>query len=177
MTDFSIFDNINTQFQPKVEIECVHSNKVMEKSTLICSDCGLEIDKDIFLDKDMYPEIQIKQDISRCQVRKVENKNIYKDVEDMGFGERIVSIANEIYIDVTNGKIYRGNSRKGIVFACIYKAYLLNDTTQDYDHLLKMFNLNKRNGLKGLKLVHTNLPDDSPIKKKYVTPPNLITDI
>ncbi len=177
MTDFSIFDNIKPQLETKVEFECSHANKVMEKSTLICSDCGLEIDKDIFLDKDMYPEIQIKQDISRCQVRKVENKNIYKDVEDMGFGERIVSIANEIYIDVTDGKIYRGNSRKAIVFACIYNAYMINGTPQDHDHLIKMFNLKRKSGLKGLKHVNNNVAKDSPIKTTCITPIDLVTDI
>ena len=177
MADFSVFDNLVPVNEPRTVVECTHEIKIMEKSTLICSECGLELEKDIFLDKDKYPEIQARQDISRCQVRKVENKNIYKDVEDMGFGERIVSIANDIYTDVTGGKIYRGNSRKAIVFACIYHAYLINKTPQDHDHLIKMFNLKRKCGLKGLKIVHSNIDKNSPIKTSTVTPADLITDI
>lgn len=177
MADFSIFDTIIPVNVPSMESDCAHNMKIMEKSTLICADCGLELEKDIFLDKELYPEIQLRQDISRCQIRKVENKNIYKDVEDMGFGERIVSIANEIYVDVTGGKIYRGNSRKSIVFACIYHAYLINKTPQDHDHLIKMFNLKRKCGLKGLKIVHSNIDKNSPIKTSIVTPVDLVTDI
>lgn len=177
MTDFSLFDNINTQLETKPEIECIHQSTIMEKSTLICQDCGLEIEKDIFLDKNLYPEIQNKQDISRCQIRKNENKNIYKDVEDMGFGERIVSIANETYLQVTDGNIFRGNSRKAIVFACIYYAYKAEDIHQDSDDLIKMFNIKRRVGIKGLKTVESKVPKDSLIRQKQTTPTHLVTGI
>ena len=112
--------------------------------------------------------------LSRCHIRKIETKNIYKDVEDMGFGERIVSVANEIYMDVTDGKIYRGNSRKAIVFACIFNAYKINGTPQNHDNLIKMFNLNRKCGLKGLKHVNNNVAKDSLIKTTYITPENIL---
>lgn len=176
MNDFEIFNKIEASFSfEKVEITCGHTNTIMEKSTLICIDCGEEIEKDIFMDN---TKIQTtKQDISRCHIRKVETKNIYKDVEDMGFGERIVSIANEIYTDVTDGKIYRGNSRKAIVFACIFNAYKINGTPQNHDTLIQMFNLNRKCGLKGLKHVNNNVSKDSPIKNTYITPENLVVEI
>ena len=119
MADFILLDKLLVGEETIPTSSCVHETKKIEKSVLICMDCGEEIEKDIFLDSKLYPEIQIKQDVSRCHIRKMEEKNIYKDVEDMGFGERIVSIANEIYIEATKGKIYRGNSRKSIVF-CLY---------------------------------------------------------
>ena len=176
MNDFSIFDKIEEKTLNK-KIGCSHSSKIIEKSTLICLECGEEIDKDIFLNKNDYPEIQTKQDISRCHIRKTEEKNIYKDVEDMGFGEHIVSIANEIYLEVTKGKIYRGNSRKSIVFACIFNAYKINGNPQNHDILMKMFNLKRKNGLDGLKKVHCGVAKDSLIKTTYITPVNLVTEI
>ena len=41
-------------------------------------------------------------------------------MSNMGFSDRIIEKANRIYDDVANGKIYRGNSRKAIIFACIF---------------------------------------------------------
>ena len=43
----------------------------------------------------------------------------------MGFSDKIISKANKLYDEVTSGNIYRGNSRKAIVFACIFHAYKL----------------------------------------------------
>lgn len=154
---------------------CLHENTVIDKSTLTCVDCGEEIQKDIFLDNVYLQNSQ--QDVTRCHIRKKETKNIYKDVEHMGFGEKIVSIANEIYTNVTHGKIYRGNSRKSIVFACIFNAYKINGNPQCHSTLIKMFNLDRKYCLKGLKLVNNNVPNNSPIKKIHITSKTLILDI
>lgn len=177
MADFTIFDKLPELQQATQSESCEHETKIIEKSVLICLDCGEELEKDIFLDSKLYPEIQSNHDVSRCHVRKVEDKSIYKDVEDMGFGERIVSIANDIYVEVTHGRIYRGNSRKAIVFACIFNAYKLDGTPQDHDNLANMFNLKRKNVLKGMKHVNNNISKDSPIKMTYITPVYLVTEI
>jgi transcription initiation factor TFIIIB Brf1 subunit/transcription initiation factor TFIIB len=147
----------------------------MDKSTLTCVDCGEEIQKDIFLDDICIQTSQ--QDNSRCHIRKKDIKTIYKDVEQMGFGEKIVGIANEIYTNVTHGKIYRGNSRKAIVFACIFNAYKITGNPQCHEDLIKTFNLDKKYCLKGLKHVNSNVPNNSPIKKIHITSKTLIIDI
>ena len=78
-------------------------------------------------------------------------------------------------------KIYRGNSRKSMVFACIYNAYKISDNPQSCDNLIKIFNLQKNIGLNGLKYV--NLHASSSIlkklkqKKHYITPLHIIKDI
>mgnify|MGYP005642288989 CR=1 FL=1 len=154
---------------------CSHEDTVMDKSTLTCVDCGEEIQKDIFLDNVCLQNTQ--QDVSRCHIRKKNVKNIYKDVEQMGFGEKIVSIADEIYTNVTHGKIYRGNSRKAIVFACIYNAYKINENPQCHETLIKMFNLDKKYCLRGLKHVENNVPNNSPIKRMHITSKTLIINI
>ncbi len=177
MNDFGILDKFGPLDEIDVVTECKHTSRIIEKSTLICTDCGEEMDKDIFLDNTLYLEIQIKQDVTRCHIRKSEEKNIYKDVEDMGFGECIVSVANEIYLEVTQGKIYRGNSRKAIVFACIFNAYKINGNPQNHDDLMNMFNLKRKSGLKGMKHVNNNVSKDSLIKSIYITPVNIIREI
>ena len=95
----------------------------------------------------------------------------------MGFSDTIISKADELYTQVTKGQIYRGNSRKAIVFACIFHAYKLSGKHQTPENLIKLFGLDRKNGLKGLKIVNVNAPKDSQIHTSYITPEHLVQDI
>lgn len=179
-------NNINTIVKEKNEdkfdlSKCLHENCFEELGMVVCSDCGQEIQKNVFSDKEWryYGPSDNKRasDPNRVHLRKLEERNIFKDVENMGFSEKIVSIANDLYLQVTNGKIFRGNSRKGIIFACIFHSFKINQTPQTEDKLIKLFDLSKKNGLKGIKFVNLNLPNNSLINTTYITPIHLIDDI
>ena len=193
--DFSLFDvalteyNKHNEFENKNsseeedinDLECDHININTESGLIFCSDCGKELEKAIFHEKEWryYGQSDNKRssDPNRVHIRKIEDRNIYKDVENMGFSDKIVSIANQIYIQVTKGQIFRGNSRKAIVFACIFHAYKLIGKPQTHENLIKIFDLNRKIGLKGLKHVNLNAPKDSNIHTTYITPVNLVEDI
>jgi transcription initiation factor TFIIIB Brf1 subunit/transcription initiation factor TFIIB len=100
----------------------------------------------------------------------VEEKNIFKDVENIQFSENVVQIANTLYIQVTQDKIYRGNARKGIISACIFYAFKVIRKPQIYKKIIKLFNIDKKIGLKGLKFVSIHAPKDSIIFKTQITP-------
>jgi transcription initiation factor TFIIIB Brf1 subunit/transcription initiation factor TFIIB len=146
---------------------CNHSETCIEKDVEFCVDCGEEIKK-ICESKNT--------DQSRIHLRKVDEKGIYKDVENMGFSEKIVQEANKIYFEVTKGQIFRGNSRKSIVFASIFHAYKIFGKPQSHDKLISIFNLNKKNGLKGLKYVNL-FTSKTYVHTSYITPINLIDEI
>lgn len=116
-------------------------------------------------------------DPTRVKQRKNDDRTIYKDVQNMGFSDKIVSSANKIYLQVTDGKIFRGNSRKSIIFACIFHAYKLSGTPHSHDKLIGVFKLNRKNGLKGLKHVNLNAPKFSEIRTTYITPSDLVSEI
>lgn len=195
MTDFDMFEQALSAYEAKMKIAseetdqknddgdntCKHLDVTDENGVLSCMDCGEEIEKTIFHDKEWryYGQTDNKRggDPNRVQIRKSEDRNIYKDVETMGFSEKIVTAANDLYSQVTKGKIFRGNSRKSIVFACIFHAYKMSDKPQTHETLIKTFNLTKRTGLKGLKHVNLNAPKDSRIHTTYITPVNLIQDL
>jgi len=162
-------------------ISCNHKNISNENSCILCLDCGKELEKSIFQDKEWryYGQSDNKRtsDPNRVHIRKIDDRSIYKDVENMGFSEKIVSQANQIYIQVTKGQIFRGNSRKAIVFACIFHAFKLQGKPQTHENLIKIFDLSRKASLKGIKHVNLNLPKDSPIHTTYITPINLIEDI
>ncbi len=160
---------------------CSHSNWVDENGVIACIDCGEELERTVFQDKEWryYGSSDTKRssDPNRVQARKPDERNIYVDVENMGFSEKIVSLANQIYLQVTKGQIFRGNSRKSIVFACIFHSYKLSGKPQTCERLVKIFDLNRKTGLKGLKHVNLNAPKDSKIHTTYITPINLVEDL
>jgi transcription initiation factor TFIIIB Brf1 subunit/transcription initiation factor TFIIB len=95
----------------------------------------------------------------------------------MKFGDKIVALANQIYIQVTKGQIYRGNSRRSIIFASVFHSLKISGKPQSHEKLMKIFDLNKKTGLRGLKIVNLNAPKDSIIHTTYITPANIIEDI
>ena len=172
--------NINNNNQNKKN-ECCHNDIITENGILNCLECGEIISHIVTHEKEWRfygcSDNKRSSDPNRVQIRKNEEKNIIKDVENMGFSETIIAKADELYNQVTKGQIYRGNSRKAIVFACIFHSYKVSGKHQTPENLIKLFGLNRKNGLKGLKIVNVNAPKNSYIHTSYITPEHLINDI
>jgi len=196
MMDFSCFEEALNEYermniagmetdiliqQQIPNIVCPHINITKDNGLTACADCGEELEKTFFQGKEWryYGKSDNKRtsDPNRVQARKSEERNIYKDVETMGFGDKIVSSANQIYFQVCKGQIFRGNSRKAIIFACVFHAYKLSGKPQTHENLIKTFELSRKTGLKGLKYVNLNMPKDSKIHTTYITPINLVENL
>ena len=200
MSDFELFNTALNEYKNNIETKkhesnseeyiydiednsdsCPHLNITSEKGVDVCTDCGKEFIKKIHNAKEWVyygqSDTRYSSDPNRVQIRKSEERNIYKDVENMGFSNKIISEANKIYFQVTKGQIFRGNSRKAIVFACIFHAYKLSGNPQSHDKLIHVFNLNRKTGLKGLKHVNLYAPKNSNIRTSYITPINLVEEI
>jgi len=149
---------------------CKHENLVNEQGTVLCKDCGLEVSKTMSYEKDWRyygsDDTRKNSDPNRCHIRKLEDKSIFKDVEHLGFSEKIVNTANDIYTQVTKGKIFRGNSRKAIIFGCVFHSIKLNGKSYTCDSLREIFKLDRKNILRGLKHVSLNAPKTSHIRIK-----------
>ena len=184
MSDFELFDQV---FKDEEKIEatqvssCNHTNTIVEKGIEICIDCGEEIEEQIENVKEWryYGQGDSKHhsDPNRVQARKVEEKGIFKDVENMKFPDVVIREANKLYLEVTRGDICRGKSRKSIIFACIFHAFKIKGKFQTYDNLLKIFHLDKKSALKGMKYVNLKADKTSKIRTTYITPENLIEEI
>lgn len=141
--------------------ECKH---VQYTSEQICMDCGMMMDKHLSYEKEWryygLRDTKHPSDPNRCNMRKQEDKSIFKDVEKLGFSDKIISNANMIYEQVTHHRIFRGNTRKGIIFACIFHAHKLIDNPHSCESLIDIFQINRKIALKGLKYVNLNLSRD-----------------
>lgn len=190
-TEFMLFDQMLEEYK-KIKIsddekqssdtdECTHENIINEKGMSVCVDCGEEMQYKNTHDKEWryYGQGDSKNssDPNRVQMRKCEDRNIFKDVENLGFSDKVVARANKIYAQVTKGKIFRGNSRRAIVFASIFHSFKLGGHPQSHERLIRIFNLNRKTGLRGLKYVNLYAPKDSKIRTTYISPINLVEEI
>lgn len=153
---------------------CTHANWLVDSANRVCEDCGVVIKEDRGMEAHT---VKYNTDPKRCHARRIEEKGIYRDVDKMGFSDKIISIANTLYEQVTAGRIYRGNSRKGIVFACIFHAYKLNQNPQSCEQLIEIFGIERKVGLKGLKFVSLNSPKDSKFREFQIRTEDIICEI
>jgi transcription initiation factor TFIIIB Brf1 subunit/transcription initiation factor TFIIB len=185
-SDFNLFNQVLTEYQENIPpisetekpVECTHENVVFEKSVCICVNCGIEIQEELIEEKEWrYQTNNYVTDMNKVQMRKQEERSIRRDVENLGFSENIIAYADELYKTVTKEKIFRGNSRKAIIFACIFNAFKKFDKPQSHESLIQTFNLKKKVGLKGLKQVNLALPKDYKSKISHIKVETIIDEI
>jgi transcription initiation factor TFIIIB Brf1 subunit/transcription initiation factor TFIIB len=156
---------------------CAHVNVENRGGVETCTTCGVVLKHNIMHDREWRNYLNSgKKDPTRVQARKREERSIFKDVQGLGFSNKIISIANELYSDVSKGRIFRGNCRKAIIFACIFHAYKSVGQPKTHENLIKLFKLNRKAGLKGLK--HVTLNSTSPLLRGgHITAEHLISEI
>ena len=160
------------------EVVCYHDSVVIDGGMTVCLDCDQEIRHGISYEKEWkFRKTGRSSDPSRVHIRNTHERTIYKDVEGLGFGDKIIIDADKLYSQITNGQIFRGSKRKGIIFACVFHAYKTNGVTQSCEKLIKVFNITKKVGLGGLKFVNLNISTDSDIRSNQITPVHLIKEI
>jgi transcription initiation factor TFIIIB Brf1 subunit/transcription initiation factor TFIIB len=178
-TYFDVFDETQTVAD---YTDCCHTSRCVDSNTVICTDCGVELEKIQTFEREWrYYEGESKSNPTRCVARKLEGMVILKDLENMGIGENVISIANDMYIQVTKGSIKRGkSSRKAIIAACLFHAYNKLGTPKSCDKLreiMKDAKLNKSDFLHGIKQVALNLPKSKNVHSAYIKPEDIIQEI
>jgi transcription initiation factor TFIIIB Brf1 subunit/transcription initiation factor TFIIB len=182
--EFAMFDrlkkNMATEEDKEIDevSECQHENTdETDEGVTVCLDCGLELN--IVLDSSpewrYYKENDTKHssDPSRCSLRKYEEKSIYRDVERYDIPREVIDRANDTYAIVTEDAILRGNSRKGLIFACIYYAYEEMGQRKSPEELKTYFGINKKTLSGGMKMYNLKIKH----KAIYTTPLDFISKI
>lgn len=158
---------------------CLHENTISEKGCSICIDCGIEMEQKILHNKEWryYGQSDTKHvtDPNRVHARKKDERHIYGDVENLGISEKIICIANRLYINSTKGSIYRGKTRRALVFACVFYAHKILKKPISYEKLLAIFGLDSKAALQGIKMI--SIKAKGMIQIAYITPANLIAEV
>lgn len=179
-TRVTLYMTIQMALPPEIYMTCSHKLVAVEHASRVCMDCGKETEKQPSFEKEwmLYSSQKPYSDTARCQRRKPETKTIFKDLENMGFSDEIMNLANQAYQEVTDGKTYRGNSRKSVIFACVFNAYKATNNPQSSDALIRIFGMKRKTGLKGLKFVHLNVVGSTTrIPDIRITPCHIISEM
>lgn len=183
-TQSTVTNNQSITFEEnKLEsVSCIHENTVMVNSDLTCTDCGVIVEKIQTYEKEWrHYSNESKSNPARCMARKTQGVIILKDLENMGIPRNVINIANELYIQVTKGKIKRGKkSRKAIIVACLFHAYKKIGQPKSCDALreiLKDIGLDKSDFLHGIKQIALNIEKSEDIHSTYITPKDIVIEI
>jgi transcription initiation factor TFIIIB Brf1 subunit/transcription initiation factor TFIIB len=162
---------------PPKENECKHLHSINNHASIICIDCGKEISQVLSVEQEWryYGNSDSKHtsDPSRCSIRKTVESSIYKDVEKFNFPPGIVEIANNYFNIIRTsgssdetprsgkGDIKRGNTRKGIIFACLFNAYKSVKKPKTSESIQKILGIDKKTASRGSSYFTLRMP------KKY----------
>jgi len=159
--------------------ECDHHQTVEWHGIVTCVDCGLQLDSPLSFEREWRTrgteEHTRTIQTGRCHYRKNDDRSIFKDVENSGFPRKVVEIANDLYQKIAQRKIYRGASRKALIFACLFHSYKQVDKPQNPEKLALQFGLSRRGMSRGLKLFTIGIGKDYTIN--HTTPMDLVPTI
>lgn len=165
------------------ENECKHLNTIDEDGNIICVDCGESFDTLNVCEEAEWRYYGAGDNVetsdpSRCQYRKVVDKGITKELTAMGFSVDVTQKANQLYLMVTKDNIKRSNFRRGIMFACVFHAFIELDRPQTTEYIQKIFkNISKRNISKGFTYYGIEMPKNKREKYVYITAEHYIPKI
>lgn len=170
--------DLDNELTNKNTCKCSETLHCNISGALTCIDCGASVAGVTQFEETSYSRSSNCHQGSGFRVRtrvQVDKKGL-SDALNFDCGERIYDITSRLYAEVTHGEIFRGNSRKSIVFACTFHAYKMIGKHQTYDSLITRFGITRKAGLKGLKLFNLNISKEL-LNTQSITPMNLVEDI
>jgi len=132
-------------------MECKHSNTIVENGQETCYECGEALSNEFVEGPEWcnYGDNSV-EDMCRVQFRKKHEKGIKQELVNLHFSGQIIDKANDMYMEVTNGGIKRGTSRKAIIFSCVFNAFIETNTKHTSEELREIFQLQRRDASRAL---------------------------
>jgi transcription initiation factor TFIIIB Brf1 subunit/transcription initiation factor TFIIB len=184
---FKLFHILNDKKEDKYNdkdenttLWCSHPDIIYDKYNMVCSTCGMITENSLNIaQRSITDDSSCYGNNSRVHIRKRKEKSIFKDIKGFNFDKDIINIANDIYNQITNNKIFRGRSRKSIIYACITYAYRMRDITVNTNNILQLFQINKKSGLSGMRYLNMNINDNiyKLSNNRHLSPINIIKNV
>jgi len=175
-------NNNNNNDNDNVETDnCKHIETYDDGVKTVCMNCGQEINCDsISFDKEWKHRSSDSRKSQRCTQRKQETKDIMDDIQQLDIPMDVKRKANEIFMKIAEGKIFRGDNRKGMMYTCVTNAfdhYPEYEQQKDVIYLQNFFNIPRNIISKSSSQFKLLLHESGLIshqKKVYVTPKHYI---
>jgi transcription initiation factor TFIIIB Brf1 subunit/transcription initiation factor TFIIB len=159
------FNNCNIDNEKENNEVCDHSCTVEENGQIFCMECGIKLGEEVSNEAEWRyygnRDNISNSDPSRVQYRKINDRNIIKELKDFGLPNDVIEISNNLYTKVTKNKIRRSNLRKGIIYACVFHAYKLLGNPQTPETIQQMFKIpHTRIITKGVHYFYLKMPKE-----------------
>lgn len=143
--------------------KCQHLNTESHDGIIICANCCVELDQLATCDKEWRFRGGRNADPSRTQVRKDSEKSIKGDLEHLHFSEKMISVADKIFTEATDGGTRRGDSRMSIVLGALYFAHKIAGTPLNHSRLSNLLSVEKKDAMSGIAYILDNSPKTSAV--------------
>jgi len=174
---YSIMDSLiadTLHSEPEISLSsCPHHHSFVQDENTICSSCGDLLNEAYETEKDWFADSTCRTSLRQVQA----DKSIIRDISEYKFDDSVITLANNLYTEVTSGDTCRGESRRCIIFACTFYAFQILGNPQTCETLISLFRIKKKVGLKGLKYVNLHAPISSKIRMTFITPEVFVDSI
>lgn len=147
MEEFDQFEATITTQETKESEEnndkCLHTNFITNDGRVTCTDCGIEMNKDVIsYDKDWkFNQGGGKKNNTRCTARTTDGRTILKDIVSLEVSDEVKFRANELFQLVSSGGIFRGTRRRALTYIVILEACKELERPSDMYYLQSYFKL------------------------------------
>jgi hypothetical protein len=142
---------------------CQHTNVVYDHGTVkICTDCGTELNEAVCLNKVYF---SAKMDINRNSDSNYSQDPILAELQAIiPENPELLDQAMNMFVDLTDNKVYRGLIKKSMVIACMYHIIKNKIKSGDnkwldfYNRVMnKITSMEKKSMIEGMKNVSLKL--------------------
>jgi hypothetical protein len=126
---------------------CNHKNIVLnENGASTCADCYTHFDKSFCF------EFTTNYNGPMLNPRETKSPVISTLEKEFGIHDCVTAeMTEKIFNIVTKNKKVKGNNKRSVLCASLYYAYYYLDKPKNFEDMLTIFNINHKNGSKGLK--------------------------
>lgn len=139
---------------------CNHHNIVKELYGSTCTNCNT------YFNKGFCSEFTINYNGPAINLLKTKSTIINILEKDFGINDcSITTITEKIFNLTSKNKMVKGTRKRSILCASLYYAYHYLDNPQNFEGMILRFNIDQKNGLKGLKLCQVAIQESSNLEE------------
>jgi hypothetical protein len=131
----------------------------MDHGKIFCVRCGLQ-----GLADEPSMDVRTLLDTADMRSRRTDTRSIVNELLEMNFRRSVCEMANNIFLEITDGQTYRCKSRQALIWVCVFSA-LKSHGLADYQILQNQMKIRNKKMMQGLKRLAFQKRKDSPSTK------------
>lgn len=139
-------------------MNCFHAETTCLDGSLLCLECGQELREQLIYASRDHSK-RSSQDCGTVM-------GFLSELLESGYSKETVEKTNDIYLKITEGKIYRGTMKNALILSSLYyvvKNNVMSTETVLFEDIFKRFSkyVDKKSVMKGIKLVSIKMSKEA----------------